>query len=334
MKKSAPVQRTVKQQEKVFTGEILEPVTGTAHPTVTTFVTGIRENWTKATNAILEVAELCAKANRELNKAEKKELLKQLPFSPAAFSKLVKIGDDERLKRTDVAVCLPPNYSIIYELTALSLEDLEIGIDRGIIRPSMSRTQALELRDPTKRGPLLESEVGREAHNTSFIGGLWAHATLADEAAAELEVEIGPICEKFGVVLIKPRDAGGLIGQIYIQSVDKKLKKLANERIKQVLKVRTGLKKFSWSAVQKKTGYTSDEVEIQPDFTWEDVRNALDAVGIGDEFEGLRDQAINSTSVPTRLIREAEAAAPEDRIDIQHLALGATFPPEAVKGFK
>ena len=53
--------------------------------------------WRKTTDSVLETAALCAEAAKSLGEDDKKALVKKLDFSPAAFSKLVKIGERKEL---------------------------------------------------------------------------------------------------------------------------------------------------------------------------------------------------------------------------------------------
>jgi hypothetical protein len=105
----------------------------------------IAENWRKATTSIVEVAKVCAEANNSLSPAEKKLLFEGLPFGQAVFSKLAAIGDDTRLHTPQMLKHLPPNYSIIYEVTHLEDKKLKAAVANKAITPSISRSEIVSL---------------------------------------------------------------------------------------------------------------------------------------------------------------------------------------------
>ena len=69
----------------------------------------------------------------------KKELIRQLPFKEAAFSKFVQIGKDAWLHALQAQRLLPPHYTIAYQLTRLTDEDLKSALSEGVINPNMKR---------------------------------------------------------------------------------------------------------------------------------------------------------------------------------------------------
>jgi hypothetical protein len=101
------------------------------------YVAEITGCWHRSTKEIFRCSSLCAEAYKRLNKSDGKELLKGLPFGASTFSKLVKIGNNDRLRR--YIKDLPPSLSTIYLLTSLSYAQLKQGIDTGIINPDARR---------------------------------------------------------------------------------------------------------------------------------------------------------------------------------------------------
>src|SRR5215204_6241098 len=88
----------------------------------------IIKNWRKAAD-ISAVAGLCAGANKELSRKEKKEFYSGLPFGRTVFCKLARIGSDPRLHQEGIDKLLPANYSMQYEITKLTDEELQAAID-------------------------------------------------------------------------------------------------------------------------------------------------------------------------------------------------------------
>ena len=95
---------------------------------IRTYANRIRAHWQRATASIMEVARLCAEANNRLSAAQKKQLVKVLPFSGPTFSKLAQIGDDRRLHSNRLQKLLPPSYSIIYSVGQLEDGELKAAI--------------------------------------------------------------------------------------------------------------------------------------------------------------------------------------------------------------
>ncbi|MGE5265739.1 MAG: hypothetical protein ACM3L9_00075 [Deltaproteobacteria bacterium] len=111
----------------------------TTTPTIAGYAKQINTCWRKTTDSVLETAALCSEAAKTLADDDKKALVKKLDFSPAAFSKLVKIGERKELQINPIKTRLPPNYSIVYERAKLDNDDLKRAATDGIVRRGMSR---------------------------------------------------------------------------------------------------------------------------------------------------------------------------------------------------
>jgi hypothetical protein len=88
---------------------------------------------------MMGVARLCFEASERLTVSAKRELIRQLPFKEAAFSKFVQIGKDAWLHALHAQRLLPPHYTIAYLLTRLTDEELKSAISEGVINPDMKR---------------------------------------------------------------------------------------------------------------------------------------------------------------------------------------------------
>lgn len=120
---------------------------------VTSFVSAIGAHWARATQSILDAAKSCHLANESLNSAEKLELRNRLSISSSTFSKLVAIGGDRRMVRTDLRARLPVSFSIIYELTKLNDCEMESALRDDCISPKMSRNAAIMMRKKSTELP-------------------------------------------------------------------------------------------------------------------------------------------------------------------------------------
>ena len=94
----------------------------------------------------LELAALCAR--KKTFKAQGKAL-RILRLSPAKFSKLRQIGQNNRLADLTLTGRLPPTagYSILYSLCQLSDEKMDKALRDGIISPSITRSQIENIRE-------------------------------------------------------------------------------------------------------------------------------------------------------------------------------------------
>lgn len=104
------------------------------------YVSEIDARWHKMADGILEVGTLCVEAVRSLCPEDRKALHGRLRFSKGTISKLVKIGNDERLRRDFVKKRLPPSYTTIYAIALLSDAQLAAAIADEIIHADMQRS--------------------------------------------------------------------------------------------------------------------------------------------------------------------------------------------------
>jgi hypothetical protein len=133
--------------------------TGTAELSrVTKYIDNIIKYWKKSAD-ISAVASLCAGANKELSPAEKKEFYLKLPFDRTVFSKLARIGSDLRLHHEEIEKLLPANYSMQYEITKLTDDEMKAAIDQGIIH---SRAKRADLLNWKRLRRAAKNEVGAE----------------------------------------------------------------------------------------------------------------------------------------------------------------------------
>jgi hypothetical protein len=127
-----------------------------------------------------------------------------LPFSKSTFSKLSAIGWDERIHR--MADRLPPNWTIIADLQRLPDATLTKADEAGIITPKLQR-QGLEswlkandaLPARSKKIPLPSLPIGFEA-------GVRVPHGYPEDRLEELHAELGTLCERFEVQLVRKLD--------------------------------------------------------------------------------------------------------------------------------
>ncbi len=168
----------------------------TATATYEDFAEQIQVSWQKRTSSIFAVAEACHEANKQLLGKEKKKLLDELPFSKATFVKLGQIGGDPRLR--GIADHLPASFSIIYEITLLSDEELEQAVESEKIHPKVRRNEIVKLRKMDEQGDESadENKNEQELSPAKIEAGKLYQLKMPDTADAEK-------CDLIGKVLAK-----------------------------------------------------------------------------------------------------------------------------------
>ena len=115
--------------------------------------------------AILETGQLLVEAKVKLKHGDWLELVENdLPFEARTAQRLMAITHDTRLTNTTHASYLPPNWTTLYQLSQLHDDEFERGIEQGVIRPDMKRSEVKRLH--AVPGHLVDppaAETGEEA---------------------------------------------------------------------------------------------------------------------------------------------------------------------------
>jgi N6-adenosine-specific RNA methylase IME4 len=69
-----------------------------------------------------------------------------LPFNHHTANKLMKIADHPRLSNCSIWNNLPPNWTTLYELSRLEVEEFDRLLDEGVIRPDMQAKEVNKVR--------------------------------------------------------------------------------------------------------------------------------------------------------------------------------------------
>lgn len=104
-------------------------------------------------DSIIEAGKLLIAAKEKLGpRGTWLELVEtKLDFSPDTAQRLMAIARDERLTNTAHVRFLPRSYSTLHELTKLSDEEFQRGIEQNIIRPDMERKDVEIIRPAPQR---------------------------------------------------------------------------------------------------------------------------------------------------------------------------------------
>jgi hypothetical protein len=117
------------------------------------YASEIKARWQKVLESIFEVADLLIEAKKKLDPTDWEDLQDELPFSDSVATKLLKIGNDKRLRKARVYKLLPSSYSIIYEIHQLKGDELELAIKGGQISPRMHRARFIKWCNEQRFGP-------------------------------------------------------------------------------------------------------------------------------------------------------------------------------------
>jgi len=151
-------------------------------PSVATYVSAINGEWQRGVDAFMNAARLCAEADARLTTAQKRELIKALPFGDTAFSKFAQIGADARL--LEIQRLLPPHYTTVYAVTSLTDEELKRAIAENVIYPDMKRAELQKWHREFSRKAEHASKPKEAASDSAVVGLLIAPIKDAVESSA------------------------------------------------------------------------------------------------------------------------------------------------------
>lgn len=122
------------------TTEVLSPID------VRSAITEIGQAWHKATQSILETANLLFEFSlREGWDELRSELNEQKVMNTSVISMLLGIARNPMLMSPDVRDVLPPSYNTLYQLSNLEEDVLSEKIEQGDIYPTMQLSEARNL---------------------------------------------------------------------------------------------------------------------------------------------------------------------------------------------
>jgi hypothetical protein len=113
----------------------------------------INASWRRSFETVVETGQLLIDAKAKLAQHGTWESLVEtkLDFSPSVAQRLMAVARDERLTNPAHVQLLPRSYGTLYELTKLSDEEFERGLQEEIIRPDMERKDVQHIRPTPHR---------------------------------------------------------------------------------------------------------------------------------------------------------------------------------------
>jgi hypothetical protein len=132
-----------------------------------TFANLIAGAWRKQAVGIIETAQYLHEAKQELGRAEFEAMAQlELPFEASVGRKLLRIAGCPLLCAPGHISKLPPNWTLLYELTKADAVVLKAAFEDGRIHPKMSRKDALALR-PKKIPDSTEADTAPKTEHSA-----------------------------------------------------------------------------------------------------------------------------------------------------------------------
>ena len=150
------------------------------------FVDAIGRAWEGAQKRFLLIGRYLVQAKAKLSHGDYLDMIERdLPFRRNIAYQLREVAkaiDNERIAEYEV----PPNYSIIYQLTTLSDTELQAARERGMVRPDVSRREIEDFKRSIR--------VSQQEHNDALRIRLRYLLVKRDRILAEIrrvEEELG-----------------------------------------------------------------------------------------------------------------------------------------------
>lgn len=152
----------------------------------------INAAWRRSLESIIETGRLLMDAKAQLKHGHWQNLIdSQLDFSADTAQRLMAIARDQRLTNPAHGRFLPRSYRTLHELTKLSDEEFDRGVQEQIIRPDMERKEVEILRPLSHRERLATSSDGgvESGHVAQIEGGGNSSATGMPRPTAPAQLE-------------------------------------------------------------------------------------------------------------------------------------------------
>ena len=113
----------------------------------------IKTAWRKTVEVYFEVGDLLAAAKEDIGHGNWMRMCEtKLPFSVWTARRLMHIAADKRLRNGALVPHLPPNWSILFELSQWDDKELTQALAEGRIHPEMTKEDAVNSADAAARG--------------------------------------------------------------------------------------------------------------------------------------------------------------------------------------
>lgn len=158
----------------------------------------ISTSWHRATEQILETAQLILEAEKRLSPSSIRQLkMQSLPFGVGTYSKLKKIAESNVITNPKNLEFLPNSFSTIYELTHLSENEFNQAVNDGTLTTDTTRLSVIELRSksPSKSSGLPTPKTKKK----TFLVSIKADSSLTKTNAMKVQKLLDGISKIDGI---------------------------------------------------------------------------------------------------------------------------------------
>lgn len=167
------------------------------------FAKRVNQYFSDTLTAILKVGQVLIEAKAALPHGEFTAMVEEdLPFGARTTQRLMAIASDERLSNPTHGSLLPPSWRTLYELTKLTDEQWQAGIESTVIQPDMQRKDVITLRkegDSWGTLPAVKGGIIKDLHDlvsqgktfgTLYIDPPWPYQNQSTRAATSNHYDI------------------------------------------------------------------------------------------------------------------------------------------------
>jgi hypothetical protein len=276
-----------------FEALVNAPVVIPERKTVEDFAGLISASWQKGVITILECAELCWLASRQLSQDELQKLIRMLPFNKATFSKLKSMGSDPRMREN--ADRLPPNWTIISDLQRLPEPAFAKAISEGIVSPSLQRATLKKWAAANGAAGIRATTPTLATLPLDFFAGIRVPSGYPEERHSELLSALNSMCKLFEVQLVSQQDA--VLAQAFGFMKAEASKIIRRERVGRKSAASKHQKASSWP-------YDFTEADVAKAKSPDDIKFMFQQLNMGIDYEALVVRA--HQRVAQRIARKAD----------------------------
>tara|TARA_E500000331_G_scaffold74267_1_gene69313 strand:+ start:506 stop:1504 length:999 start_codon:yes stop_codon:yes gene_type:complete len=180
---------------------------------VQSFVERISESWRESVLKIIETSQILVESENTLSELEFMDMVTLLPMSQSTVSKLLMIGKNDYL--SNKVENLPPYWTTLYQISTLSSDQIDKGIEEGYIHPSSSKREIDFFINKFIEGTLNDDEKNDdELKITSepILGSFIVPKEFDVKELDNIQKDIKKLEKKYGIKFKSDTSKKGLLG--------------------------------------------------------------------------------------------------------------------------
>lgn len=240
---------------------------------IQSFVQRISDSWRESVEKILQTSQILVLSEKELSDIDFLDMVGQLPMSQSTVSKLLLIGKNNYLPQK--VTYLPPHWTTIYEISTMSNDDIDKGVDEGFINPSSTKKEIDKFRSQLEVvGEVIEGEVNEVTSEEPTFGKITVTNDFDLEKIEDLRKDLKRLEKKYGITFQSDKTKSGLLG-LRRKLLSKQIGEWLEERKKEYNKLNLSFDDIqiledSFSQLRGELTYHQNSDET---FTDNDIRN-------------------------------------------------------------